>query len=192
MIWYLLAISSGSAPINTAASSTKHQVPTMHNPNGSGPLRYTVMVIFLFLLANISLLCSVVMVELSMSAPTQCSQSVVGFGGLAFYDQQNGPLPLHASPSLRGGAHLLDYINKPPFLTSGERCLVSIRSQLMIPTTVGREDVNNVSLASLLKFGSGGLGEAYWNSSELLNEWFPTSRSPAHMFTTINDRLLNY
>ena len=135
--------------------------------------------------AAISLLCSVVVVELSTSA-------AVEFGGLAFYDQHNGPLPvpLRASPPLRGGAHLLDYFNTLPFLASDEKCHVSIRSQLMIPTTVGREDVNNVSLASLLKFGSGGLGEAYWNSSELLNEWFPTSRSPAHMFTTINDRLL--
>ena len=153
--------------------------------------------------AAISLLCSVVVVELSTSEAEQCSQSVVG--GLAYYDQNMCPLPLRAAPPHRGGAHLLDYYyillhnNRCdvmpvyialPFLSSGERCHVSIRSQLMIPTTVGQEDVNNVSLASLLKFGSGGLGEAYWNSSELLNEWFPTSRSPAHMFTTINDRLL--
>ena len=37
--------------------------------------------------AAISLLCSVVVVELSTSA-------AVEFGGLAFYDQHNGPLPL--------------------------------------------------------------------------------------------------
>ena len=173
--------------------STKHQVPTMHNPNGSGPLRYTVMVIFLFLLANISLLCSVLMVELSMSAAEQCSQSVVGFGGLAFYDQHNGPLPLplRAPPPLRGGAHLLDSFNAPPYLASGERCHVSIRTQQKIPTTVAREVLHNVPHAFLLKLGSGGLGEAYWISSELLNEWLnPTTRSPAQMFTTINDSLL--
>ena len=46
----------------------------------------------------------------------------------------------------------------------------------------------------LLTYGSGGLGAADWNSSELLNDWTskldwlnPPSRSPAQMSTTIHD-----